>query len=225
MKIAFIFPKNSSAIFDNKSKETFGGATIQIFLLAKEFRNYNSIDVSCLVVGSGRKDGEEINGLKVYNTFGKDDNLFTKIIKFHKAIYKVKPDIIVQHGLTIFSCLLAVYCKVFNIKFVYMFASDVEAEGYYQTNHKKAPLFKLLISYADILITQNQYQHDKILCSCNRKTDILYNGFPIEKSFGDMKEFILWVGRAEKLKQPEKFIQIASSNNSYRFVMICNKVV
>ena len=33
-KIAIIFPKDSSAIFDKKSTETFGGATVQMFLLA-----------------------------------------------------------------------------------------------------------------------------------------------------------------------------------------------
>lgn len=224
-KIAFIFPKDSSAIFDKKSKETFGGATVQMFLLAKEFSNYGDIDVGCFVVEFGWKDEEVTNGLKIYNTFSKDDNLFIKIIKFHKAIRKVRPDVIVQHGLTIFSCLLAVYCKIFKNKFVYMFASDIEADGYYQTNHKKATLFKLLISFADTLITQNQYQHDKILDKYNRKTDILYNGFPFDNSFNDKKNFILWVGRAEKLKQPEKFIKLASLNTNYKFVMICNKVV
>lgn len=224
-KIAFIFPKDSSAIFNRKSEETFGGATVQMFMLAKEFSNYNDINISCLVVEFGHKDEEIINGLKIHNTFSKNDNLFLKIIKFHKAIQKIRPDVIVQHGLTIFSSLLAVYCKVFNIKFVYMFASDVEADGYYQTNHKKAILFKLLIDYSDILVTQNQYQHNKIISKYNRYADILYNGFPVNSSFNNKKDFILWVGRAEKLKQPEKFIKLASLNTNYKFVMICNKVV
>ena len=224
-RIAIIFPKDSSAIFDDKSTETFGGATVQMFLLANEFSNYEDIDVSCLVVNFGRKDGEVINGLKIYNTFSKKDNLFIKIIKFHKAIYKVKTGVIIQHGLTIFSCLLAVYCKVFGTKFVYMFASDVEADGCYQRTNKKALLFKLLVRCADVLITQNQYQYRKIFTDYSRKTNILYSGFPIKKLLNTNRDFILWIGRAEKLKNPLKFIDLASLNSDHKFVMVCNNSV
>jgi glycosyltransferase involved in cell wall biosynthesis len=224
-RIAIIFPKDSSAIFDGKSTETFGGATVQMFLLAKEFSNYDDIDVSCLVVNFGRKDGEVINGLKIYNTFSKKDNLFIKIIKFHKAIHKVKTSVIIQHGLTIFSCLLAVYCKVFGTKFVYMFASDVESDGCYQRTNKKALLFKLLIRCADVLITQNQYQYRKIFTDYSRKTNILYSGFPIKKLLNTNRDFMLWIGRAEKLKNPLKFIDLASLNPDHKFVMVCNNSV
>ena len=49
-RIAIIFPKDSSAIFDKKSMETFGGATVQMFLFAKEFNNYLDLDVSSMGV-------------------------------------------------------------------------------------------------------------------------------------------------------------------------------
>ena len=222
-RIAIIFPKDSSAIFDKKSMETFGGATVQMFLFAKEFNNYLDLDVSSIVVDFGRKDGEVVNGLKIYNRFTKKTPLIRKIYKFHRVIQKVDPDVIIQHGLTIFSCLLAIYCKVFGIKFVYMFAHDAETGGYYQTNRKKAHLFKLLVSYADVLITQNKYQYNKIMTAYNKKTNILYNGFPIVKSFTDHREHILWVARCEKWKRPEKYVKLASSNNQYKFVMVCNE--
>jgi len=222
-KIAIIFPKDSSAIFDKKSTETFGGATVQMFLLANEFSNYKDVEVSSLVTDFGQNNECIIEGLKLHKTFNKNDNLLIKIIKFHRAIRKVKPDVIIQHGLTIFSSLLAVYCKGFRIKFVYMFAHDAETGGYYQTNRKKAHLFKLLVSYVDVLITQNKYQYNKIMTACNKKTNILYNGFPIVKSFTDHREHILWVARCEKWKGPEKYVKLASSNNQYKFVMVCNE--
>ena len=49
-KVAIIFPKNSSAIFDSNSTETFGGATVQMFLFTKEFNNYLDLDVSSIGV-------------------------------------------------------------------------------------------------------------------------------------------------------------------------------
>lgn len=222
-KIAIIYPKDSSAIFDKKSTETFGGATVQMFLLANEFSNYTDVEVSSLVTDFGQNDECIIEGLKLHKTFNTNDNLLIKIIKFHRAIRKVKPDVIIQHGLTIFSSLLAVYCKVFRIKFVYMFAHDAETDGYYQTNRKKAHLFKLLVNYADVLVTQNKYQYNKIMTTHNKKTNILYNGFPVVKSFPYYREHILWVARCEKWKVPEKYIKLAFSNNQYKFVMVCNE--
>ncbi|HII00172.1 TPA: glycosyltransferase family 4 protein [Methanosarcinaceae archaeon] len=222
-KIAVVFPKDSSAIFDANSKETFGGATVQMFLIANELNKYKDIDVTSLTVDFGRTDGEFVNGLKICNTFSKEDNIYVKIFKFHKAIQKTKPDVIIQHGLTLFSCLLPLYCKLFNIKFIYMFAHDVEVAGYYQTSRKKAHFLKLLINYSDIIITQNKYQHNKILDKYNIKTNILYNGFPIVTSFNFKKEHILWVARCDKWKCPEKFIKLAFLNKQYKFVMICNE--
>jgi len=224
-KIAIIFPKDSSAIFDKKSTETFGGATVQMFLLANEFSNYMDVEVSSLVTDFGQYDECTIEGLKLYKTFSKNDILLIKIIKFNKAIRKIKPDVIIQHGLTIFSSLLAVYCKVFRIKFVYMFASDVEADGYYQSTGKKALLFKLLIRYSDVLVTQNNQQYHNLLKKYQKHSEILLNGFPINELPDGVRDCILWVGRAEKLKNPSKFIESAALNFKYKFVMICAKVV
>ena len=166
-----------------------------------------------------------IEGLKLHKTFNKNDNLLIKVIKFHRAIRKLRPDVIIQHGLTIFSSLLAVYCRGFRIKFVYMFASDVEADGYYQSTCKRALLFKLLIRYADVLVTQNNQQYYKILKKYRKKTKILFNGFPIKKLSNITRDYVLWVGRAEKLKNPLKFIESATFNSNYKIVMICTKVV
>jgi len=57
----------------------------------------------------------------------------------------------------------------------------------------------------------------------NKKTNILYNGFPVVKSFVNHREYILWVARCEKWKGPEKYVKLASSNNQYKFVMVCNE--
>jgi len=39
MKISIIFPKDSEAIFNTGSTRTFGGATVQMYLFAKELNN------------------------------------------------------------------------------------------------------------------------------------------------------------------------------------------
>jgi glycosyltransferase involved in cell wall biosynthesis len=222
-KIGIVFPKNSSAIFDPSSSETYGGATVQMYLIAEELAKHTKTDVTSLVVSFGLNDGDIISGFKIQNTFTKNDYFALRTIKFHKAIMKAKPEVIIQHGLTVYSCLLAVYCKLMKIKFVYMFAHDVEAEGYYQTSRKKASLFKLLIKYTDIIITQNKHQHDILLNSVNRNSIILYNGFPIISLPPVKKEHILWVARCDKWKCPEKFIRLASLNKNYKFVMVCNE--
>ncbi|MCM1987212.1 hypothetical protein [Methanococcoides seepicolus] len=75
-----IFQKKSSAIFDSNSTETFGGATAQMFLLAKELGNYIGFDVSSIVVDFGRKDGK--NGYLI--KYDDVDGLANRINKIEK---------------------------------------------------------------------------------------------------------------------------------------------
>ncbi len=224
--IAIVFPKDSIAIFNDSVVHTFGGATVEMYLIAQELSMYKDLDVICLIPEVDEDIGNT-TPLKTYPTFKSTDPLISKLFKFHRSLTKNQPDIIIQHGMTIYSCLLPLYCKLFGIKFIFMFASDVEAEGYYQTGKKKAGLFGTLIRYADVLITQNKYQYDVIFNNFNRKTNILYNGFPMDKENipepAD-KENVLWVGRCDRAKRPEKYIEIASAFPEISFIMICNPV-
>ena len=58
-----------------------------------------------------------------------------------------------------------------------MFAHDNEAEGRYQENRKKSPIFRWLLDNASLLITQNQFQKKELMKRYGKESQIIRNGF------------------------------------------------
>jgi glycosyltransferase involved in cell wall biosynthesis len=224
MKIAIIFPKDSEAIFDKTSSRTFGGATVYLFAMANEFVKNKGQDIFCLTPKIKNKDSFKNLSLKIIEVFNVKKTIFDTIYLFHRTIQTEKPDVIIQHGLTIFSCLLSLYCKIFKIKFIFMFAHDVEVEGKYQTSRKNCTLFNLLLNTATVLITQNKYQQDYLFNKKGIKSVLIYTGFPVRELKKITREIILWMARCETWKQPELFIRLAQNYPDKKFVMVCPKV-
>lgn len=217
MKIAIIFPKDAEGILNPKSNISFGGATVQVYLIAKELSKYKELEVYS-AVSSFEGENKDLNLKKVYNS---KNNFISNFLEFNNFIRKYKPDLIIQHGLSLFSCLLAIYCKVNKMKFVYMYASDTEVKGLYQTNLKKCKLFKYLLKYTNLLITQNRFQQKYLKDNFRKSSEVLYQGFDIKDSQTKKEEFILWVGRASNEKNPILFLELAKNNLNLNFKIIC----
>jgi len=222
MKIGLIFPKDSEAIFDSTSSETFGGATVQMFIIANELSKNKEDSIFCLIPKIKNRESLKNIQPKIVEVFNINKTIFGTFYIFHKKIKEEKPDVLIQHGLTIFSCLLSLYCKIFKIKFAFMFASDTEVKGEYQSSKKKCRLFSLLLKTARVLIVQNKYQKD-YLSKKGINSTLIYMGFSIRELKQIPKEFILWIGRCDASKQPELFINLAKNHKDQKFFMICPK--
>lgn len=223
MKIVTIFPKDSEAIFNRHSNNTFGGATVQMYLISKELYRHKDITTYSLIPKYPVIDFNDQKFFKLIKTYRTTDRTLIKIFRFHRIIQKIKPEVIIQHGLSLFSCLLAKYCKIFNIKFIFMFAHDLEVEGKYQSTSGKAYLFRLLLNNSEIIITQNEYQKTTLMNKFNTKSAIIYNGFEIKNDThakNNSNAKFLWVARCERWKRPEIYIQIAKSYPDNEFIMI-----
>jgi glycosyltransferase involved in cell wall biosynthesis len=222
-KIAVIFPKDSEAMFNKNNKRTFGGATVQMYLIAKELNNYKNINTYSFIPNYKKISFDEKNKFNLIKIYSEKDNLLTKVFKLHKKIKEIKPDIIIQHGLTLESCFLAKYCKLNKIKFVFMFAHDVKIKGMYQSSQKKCWLFKTLLKNSYKLIVENKFQTERLLKLYKKIGTIMYNGFKIPEKCSKEKKFVLWVGRNDKWKNPKLLIKLARQNPKIKFIMICSK--
>lgn len=223
-KIVLIFPKNSEALFNNASIRTFGGASVQMYLLAKEMKNNPEIKPYSLICEYDRIDFNDADAFYLVNGSKESDSFPVKVIKTHRVISRIKPYAIIQHGLTYGSCLMALYCRLRKIRFVFMFAHDVEVNKRFQSSGKRCYIFNLLIKFSSTLIVQNRYQLDTLKDSYKRfmnKVILLYNGFPVKKKAQKKEKNILWVARSDKWKRPELFIKLASLNPDCQFTMIC----
>jgi len=216
-KIAVVFPKDSESIFNNK-KCTFGGATVQLYNYALEMSKYH--DVYCLVNETDIPDKTKLGMMNLVFTFSRNDKCFKKITKFHDALRSIKPDVVIQRGLTRLSTFLALYCIFYSIKFVFMFAHDRESRGRFQRSNRFNLVYPLLLLWARYLVVQNDFQQGSIPGIFKKKTFKIPSGYEIEKDFSFEKKGVLWVSRLEPWKRPELCIELAMKNPDIPFTMI-----
>ena len=222
MKIAVIFPKDSEALFNIKSSKTFGGASVQLYNIVKALNGISDVETVSLISDCGELSFPDENKFTIEKTFKVKDNVAVKIIKFHKVLKRQKPDVIVQRGLSLFSCLLSLYCKLLKIKFVFMFAHDNETEGRYQRTGKKCFMFVLIIKFTSLLIVQSENQKNRMKANYKAESVVIRSGYEIKLRENEIKnrKYILWVGRLEPWKRAELFIKLAEDLKCYKFIMV-----
>jgi len=221
-KICFIAPK-SYPLFNPKVKKTFGGSEVQLYLLAKEFARNKDLDIHFIVANYRQNELEEYDGIKVWKSFDFSYNILKRIISFLKISNKINAEIYIQRALTPFSGLLALYYKLRKKKFIYMVANDGEVDGTHclYKNRSYGFLAKLVFKYSSLIVSQNKYQRKTLLK--NKINNVLIkSSYPITNNTKIKKgKYILWVGRADKLKQPKLFLRLANCFPEKKFIMIC----
>jgi glycosyltransferase involved in cell wall biosynthesis len=226
-KIAIIFPKDSEWLFDKNSNRTFWGANVQLYLIAKELNNNKEIAVSSIIPNYKNINFDDQDKFNLVKSYNETDTIIVKSYSLYKTLKSIKPDVLIQRWLTLFSCLLAFYCKIVWIKFVFMFAHDVETLWLSQSEKKKIYLFDILLKKSYLLITQNNIQSNNLL-NINKqyinKIHILKKGLALNKLETKQKKYDwIWVGRAEKWKNPEIFLDLAIKNPEQIFLMVMPK--
>ncbi len=222
MKVCFIAPK-AYPIFNSKIKSTFGGAEVQLSLLAKELAKDKKLDVNFMVADYRQKDIENYSGVKVWKSLNFKTSKIKQTKDFFKIFKKINADIYIQRTLTPQSGLIALYCKLKRKKFIYMVAHDRETDGTHEvySNIFKNFLAKLTFKLTYKIIVQNGYQKNNILNNFNRNSFLLNSSYKIDKEKNTKKYYILWIGRSEDWKRPKLFLKLTKEFPNEKFVMIC----
>lgn len=220
-RIAIIFPKDSESVFNN-SHVTFGGATVQLYNFAREISKNHTV-FALLNEYENIKINEHKN-LNIEFTFNRKDNVLKKIFKFHRALKQIQAEVVIQRGLSFFTPLLAIYCRLYSKKFIFMFAHDREARGRFQQTNRINLLFPILLRFASALIVQNEYQKKSMPKRYTNKVNKIKNGYVIKSINFEKKDDILWVSRLEPWKRPEKFLELAKSLPDTQFTMVAPTV-
>jgi glycosyltransferase involved in cell wall biosynthesis len=222
MKICFIAPK-AYQLFNEKVKSTFGGAEVQLSLLAKEISQDRKFEVNFMVADYGQGGLENYNNVRVWKSLNFKDNIFKQIYNFFKIFKKINADIYIQRTLTPQSGLISLYCKFRRKKFIYMVAHDSETDGTHKIYKNKFKSFfaNLTFKLANKIIVQNEYQKNNILKRYNKLPEKLDSSYEIKKIKEGNKNGVLWVGRSEDWKRPELFLELAKEFSEEKFIMIC----
>lgn len=223
IKVCFI-SRSAYPLFNPKCDATFGGAEVDFYLLAKELAKDKTFDVNFILGDFGQKKIEIKDGVSLFKSYRLKENKLTKIFKVAKAIYKVNANIYFQEAASGGTGIIAFLCKILGKKFIYRTASDKDCNNQFIKENKiEGYLYKWGLKNANFVITQNKKNQLELLRNLYLKSKVIKNAYPIYPNNHKKKEFILWVGRSEKLKQPQLFLELAKAFPNEQFTMICPK--
>jgi glycosyltransferase involved in cell wall biosynthesis len=225
MKVCIIALR-SYQLFNRKIADPSGGAEMQLYLLAKELQKSDKLDVNFIVADYGQQDIEVFEKIRLWKSFSFKQNMISQIFCFFRVFSKVKADVYIQRTLTIFSGMIAIYCRIIGKKFVYMVAHDGETDNSLPifNNRLNRILINLLFRQASLVIVQNNYELDNLNKKYKGiKIKILKKGLEIIPRVQDKEPRFdcIWVGRCEKWKNPRIYIELAERNPNTKFLMIC----
>ncbi|AKB24333.1 Glycosyltransferase [Methanosarcina sp. MTP4] len=215
-------------LFNKNCNGIFGGAEVQLYLLAQALSKHEDLDISFIVADYGGKKIEMFNEIKIIKSFRFEDNALSKNLKFLNSLLLSNSNIFVQRTLDPASGILSLICRIRGAKFIYMVAHDNETNGLYEKNigFLKRLLANAVFKFSDLVIVQNVTQKELLLKNKNRTSFLIKSGYFLSKFTPSKKselDYVLWVSRSKKWKQPEIFIQLASCNPKFQFKMICPK--
>lgn len=218
----------------------FGGSEVQQYQLGKELLKDKNFEVS-FIVGDfcGRQSkterirAENID-ISLYKTVKCVKRIFLidsilDFWKLYKAMRKIEADIyIIRGGGSLAGKVAILLKKIFKKKFIYSSAHNRDSNGDFFKHHGRIInwLFRYALTHADKIICQHQNQREAFKKNLNIEARIIKTIYPIEDESQiqnyESREFILWVSRLEKWKQPEIFVKLTKEFPNEKFLLITN---
>ncbi len=208
----------------NHPKDAIGGSELQAYLIAKELKNLGNDSIFCSVLSNYDLDMEEKDGLR-YISINGYRKIFRRILKFHKLLKNIQPDVVYVRCLYSFWWINLI-SRLLKIPTLYHFYSITHCQYLTFNQYLKWDKEENWLQYLKNMILHNFYVFNcrlanRIICQTEEQRElinkrlkrtarIIRNGHPIpyntfEKS--DEKFNIIWIGKY--WKNPDVFVKLA----------------
>jgi glycosyltransferase involved in cell wall biosynthesis len=220
--------------FNPGVEHVFGGAELQLHLLATQLAKDPEIEVSFIVGDFGQPRQEKLQGVTLY-TF--NDSVggarYTRTPRYYGRLFgllrKADSHVYIQRTAGHLTFIIALFCKIFRRKFVYMVAHDEDLGTVPPSWYGQGPraefswrLFMRGVGMADRVIVQHERQKEELARVHGKEGVIRPSAHPMpEGGSGQERSFFLWVARSEPWKQPEVYLDLARAYPGEEFVMVC----
>ncbi|KAA3607039.1 MAG: glycosyltransferase [Calditrichaeota bacterium] len=205
-----------------------GGAELQILLLTRKLAELGY--PTTLLVFDKQKTKYKFENFEVLEC-----NPEGGIIPFFHFFYRYTPkfllalkesdaDVYIQRGASALTGLIALYCKLFNKKFIFMSASLHNVNFGYtsKTNMRDGKLYEYGLRNASKVLVQTNEQKNLLMETHSLESDLIKNitmwGFDVK--LDSPKEYFLWVGLIGPPKQPDVMVKLAKMLPSVKFLVI-----
>lgn len=210
---------------------TYGGAEVQIFQLINYLTSLPQYAINLITAGPKPFGITSCGPIKIDTALSLNRRwgIFSKVaavVRLLIALHRSHADIYLQRAIGVETGLVALYCKLYRKKFVYMIAHEWDVSGQFIRENGLIGRFAFNgLKRATLRIAQNNDQRNMLQKNYNLDSTVFpsVHTMPTDILPQDQREYILWVGRAEEWKQPQLFLEIARQLPNQKFVMIMPK--
>ena len=220
--------------FNPEIKSQFGGAELQLYYLAIELTKDKNFDVHFVVGDFGQPDFEVRQNVKLYKFFNPKKGLkyiraFASFLRLWRLLKKINADLYIQRAAGLETGEVALFCKAYGKKFVYMVAHDEDVMGVKPSFFQRGiigfvrwKLFRFGLKIASLVIVQHEEQKKNLKRFYDKEGIVRKSAHKIPEQIDvSQKEYVLWVARCVDWKQPEIFINLAQAFPKEIFIMAC----
>jgi len=210
-------------LFNSSIDAVFGGAEVDLYLLATELAQDPRFEVYFIVGDYGQPQIEQRHNVTLIKSLNVNRSYFLHAGKIWNALHRANADIYVQEACSLLTTTIALFCKYYHRRFIYRTASRREAKGDYLRDHPfRGRLVHWAFRAAATLIAQNE--EDRLeFRKCNLESIVIRNACRLHDISMTMRQSILWVGRSESVKRPDLMIMLVKQFPEMPFVMICSR--
>jgi glycosyltransferase involved in cell wall biosynthesis len=221
IRVCFVAPK-AYPIFNPAIGSYFGGAEVDLYYLAVEIARDNNFEVSFIVADYGQKDVEIIENVTVLKSLDFRRNMLNGLLRTWNALKRADADIYVVKCASPGVPVVAMFCKLRRRAFVYRLASLLESDGTYVRQHLVlGRLFRWSLRQAKLVFAQNKIDNENMTKTMGISAHVIPNGHPLPAMRQQNRDTILWVGRDDPVKKPERFLELAKAIPNEHFTIVC----
>ena len=223
IEICFIAPK-AYPLFHPETSGVFGGAEVDLYILAVELAKDEKFKVSFVTADYGQNQHSIINNVRIIKSLNFKSNLLIGAAKIWKAMNLAGAQIYFQEAASWGTFLAALFCRLKKKTFIYRTAHQRECDGtYIKKNFWAGKAFLWSLRNTARTIVQNETDKVNLQRTAGVKSIVIRNAHHLTVTTGQKKDTILWVGRSAEVKRPELFLKLAESFPDERFVQICQQ--
>jgi glycosyltransferase involved in cell wall biosynthesis len=223
IQVCFIAPK-AYPLFNPDVKKVFGGAEVDLYLLATELAKDENFAVSFITADYGQEDIETIENVRVIKSLDFNKNPLIGAVRVWQAMHAADAQVYLQKTVSWGTPLVTMFCKSNKRIFVYRTANQGECNGTFPEGKrflKRA--FSWSLHKAGAVTVQNKIDKKNLHDSMGIDATVIPNGHRLAESTHKQRDTVLWVGRSSPLKRPELFIKLAEHFPDEKFTMICQQ--
>lgn len=211
-------------LFNSSVNAVFGGAEVDLYLLATELARDARFKVSFIVGDYGQPRIEQRDNVTLIKSLNVNRSYFLYAGKIWNALRRADADIYVQEACSLLTTTIALFCKLHHRRFIYRTAHTDETDGTYVRQHPvRGRLVEWAFRSANRLVAQNDEDRQRLKQRLRLDSTVIRNACRLKEKQNHPREMILWVGRSDTFKRPHLFVQLARLFPQYPFTMISSR--